>query len=226
MSQRVPQKLRERVSRDLRPVRPVAAPSVRLLLVILWACAALVAVPAVMGLRFNAPRLGFWLLWGATACETIAGLSLIFLALREGIPAWGAPRGVLVSALLGAWVVQLGVALFTHARCPCPAIAGMGDMACFTTETLLGIPALLLTLVLVIRAYPLSPPRAGLFGGVGAGLLADAVQHLVCPVSDLRHVLLWHLGAVAALGFLGLLFGFAWEGLRLRRFRRDMEQDP
>lgn len=225
MSQQLPEKLRTKVAQDLRPVKPVAAPSVRLLLVVLWTCAALVAVPALMGLRFNAPELGFWLLWGATALEALAGLSLVFLALREGIPALGAPRGALFSALLGAWVLQLGVALFTHARCPCPAGAGMG-VACFTAETLLGIPALLLTLVLVVRAYPLSPPRAGLLGGVGAGLLADAVQHLVCPVSDLRHVLLWHLGAVAALGLVGLLFGLVWERLRLRRFRRDLEEDP
>lgn len=226
MSERLPEKLRAKVAQDLRPVRPVAAPSVRLLLVMLWTAAVLVAVPALMGLRFNAPQLGFWLLWGATALEAVAGLSMVFLALREGIPALGAPRGTLVSALLGAWVLQLGVALFTHARCPCPAGAGLGDVVCLTTETFLGIPALFLTLVLVVRAYPLSPPQAGLLGGVGAGLLADAVQHLVCPVSDLRHVLVWHLGAVALLGLLGLAFGFVWEGLRLRRFRKDLEEDP
>lgn len=59
MSEHLPLKLRERVAQDLRPVRPVAAPSVRLLLVVLWTCALLVAVPALMGLRFNAPQLGF-----------------------------------------------------------------------------------------------------------------------------------------------------------------------
>ncbi|MFZ5803495.1 MAG: NrsF family protein [Acidobacteriota bacterium] len=226
MSQQLPEKLRTRVAQDLRPVKPVAAPSVRLLLIVLWTCAALVAVPALVGLRFNAPDLGFWLLWGATGAEAVAGLALVFLALREGIPALGAPRGTLVSALLGAWVLQLGVALFTHARCPCPASGAMDHMACFASETLLGIPALLLTLFLVVRAYPLSPPRAGLLGGVGSGVMADAVQHLICPVSDLRHVLLWHFGAVAALGLLGLVFGFVWEGLRLRRFRRDLEEGP
>lgn len=226
MSEQLPDRLRAKVAQDLRPVRPLATPSVRLLLVVLWTCAAMVAVPALAGLRFNAPELGFWLLWGATAAEAVVGLGLVFLALREGIPGLGASPGALVSALSAAVVVELGVALFTHARCPCPASAGTEGMACFTSETLLGIPALGLTLILVLRAYPLSPPRAGLLGGVGAGVLADAVQHLVCPVSDPRHVLLWHLGAVGALGLVGLLLGFGWQALRLRRFRRDLEEEP
>lgn len=225
MSEHVPEQLRAKVAKDLRPVHPVAPPSIRLLLVFLWTCALLVAVPALAGLRFNAPELGFWLLWGAAVAEAVAGLSLIFLALREGIPGLGASRGTLVSALLAAVVVELAVALFTHARCPCPARGALCGMTCFASETLIGVPALALTLFLVLRAYPLSPPRAGLLGGVGSGVLADAAQHLVCPFSDLRHVLIWHLGAVALLGLTGLVLGFAWQALRLRRFRRDLEEE-
>ncbi|MCX7894803.1 MAG: NrsF family protein [Thermoanaerobaculum sp.] len=226
MNQELPPRLRLQVAQDLRPVRPVAAPSVRLVLVILWVCALLIAGPALLGLRFNAPRLGFWLLWGATLAEALAGLVLIFLALREGIPGLGAPRSTLALALGGAVVVELGVALLTHARCPCPPMAGMAGLACFAREAVLGLPALLLTLWLVVRAYPLSPSRAGLLGGVGAGVLADAVQHLVCPVSDPRHVLIWHLGAVGVLGILGFVAGLWWQARRLRDFATGHEDIP
>lgn len=224
MSEQLPEQLRAKVAGDLRPVQPVKAPSVRLVLVLLWTCAVLVAVPALAGLRFNAPELGFWLLWGAAGVEAVAGLSLVFLALREGIPGLGASRAALVSAVAAAVVVELGVALFTHARCPCPE-NGMCGFTCFAHQTLVGVPALALTLFLVLRAYPLSPPRAGVLGGVGAGVLADAAQHLVCPVSDPRHVLVWHLGAVGALGLVGLLMGVAWQAFRLRQFQRDLGED-
>lgn len=225
MTTPIPPELKAKVLSNLEPVKPVAPPAVRLVLVALWGLAALVGVPALVGLRFNASELGFWLLWGATAGEALAGLLLVFLALREGIPGLGASRGVVGSALAAAFLVELGVALLTHARCPCPARFGPG-VACFASETLLGIPALVLTLFLVVRAYPLSPPRAGLLGGVGAGLLADALQHLVCPVSDPRHVLVWHLGAVILLGLLGLGLGLLWQARRVRSLKEDLEGKP
>lgn len=225
MKPQVPEALREKVVGDFRPVKPVASPPVRLVLIILWACAVLVATPALMGLRFNAPDLGFWLLWGATGAEAIAGGLLVLLALREAIPGLGASRATLVVALLGALVLELGIALFTHARCPCPARGMALGVACFSNEMLLGLPALALTLFLVVRAYPLSPPKAGLFGGVGAGLIADAVQHTICPVSDLRHVLVWHFGAVGLLGVVGLVLGIGWQGIRIWRLRRELPED-
>lgn len=224
MKPKVPEALREKVMGDLRPVKPVAPPQVRLLLIILWTCGVLVAVPALMGLRFNAPELGFWLLWGATGAEAIAGGLLVLLALREAIPGLGASRSTLVAALLGALVLELGIALFTHARCPCPTSGIALGVACFSNEMLLGLPALGLTLFLVVRAYPLSPPKAGLLGGVGAGLIADAVQHTICPVSDLRHVLVWHFGAIGLLGILGLVLGIGWQAVRMRQLRREFRE--
>ncbi|MGQ9494805.1 MAG: NrsF family protein [Thermoanaerobaculaceae bacterium] len=225
MKPEVPETLRQKVVGDLRPVKPVAPPPVRLVLIILWSCALLVAVPALMGLRFNAPNLGFWLLWGATGVEAIAGGLLVLLALREAIPGLGASWSTLVVALLGALVLELGIALFTYARCPCPASGIAIGVPCFSNEILLGLSALGLTLFLVVRAYPLSPPKAGLLGGVGAGLIADAVQHTICPVSDLRHVLVTHLGAVGLLGVVGLVLGIGWQSIRLWRLRKELSGD-
>lgn len=225
MKPQVPETLREKVVGDLRPVKPVAPPPVRLVLIILWACALLVAVPALMGLRFNAPDLGFWLLWGATGVEAIAGGLLVLLALREAIPGLGASRSTLVVALLAALVLELGIALFTYARCPCPASNIGNGVACFSNEMLLGLPALGLTFLLVVRAYPLSPSKAGLFGGVGAGLIADAVLHTVCPFSDLRHVLGAHFGGVVLTGVVGLVLGIGWQSIRRWRLRKELFGD-
>jgi hypothetical protein len=76
---------------------------------------------------------------------------------------------------------------------------------------MLGLPALMLTIFLVVRALPVRPPWAGALAGLGAGLLADGVWHLVCPVCTLRHLLLWHGAATATMVGVGFLLGVAWE---------------
>jgi hypothetical protein len=67
------------------------------------------------------------------------------------------------------------------------------------------------TLWLVFRALPLRPSVAGLLGGAGAAVTADALTHVLCPMSDLRHVLVWHTGAMVVLMLLGWAIGRAWE---------------
>jgi hypothetical protein len=46
-------------------------------------------------------------------------------------------------------------------------------------------------------------------------LTGDAVTHLLCPISDLTHVLVWHTGAVLGFAVLGWLAGTIWERRRL-----------
>lgn len=220
MTRPLPPELREKIAADLVPVRPVAPPGVRAVLWTCWLLALLLLLPALVGVRFNASELGPWLTWGASAAQLLVGAALVFLALREAIPGFAAPQGVMVAALLAAVVVEVAVALLTHAVCPCPARGFFGGVACWGSETALGVPALLLTLWLVARAYPLAPARAGLLGGVGAGVAADGVQHLICPISDLRHVLVWHGGALVALGVLGWVVGWVWQRRREQQWTR------
>jgi hypothetical protein len=52
---------------------------------------------------------------------------------------------------------------------------------------------------------------------MGAALVADGVWHVVCPRSDLAHVLVWHGGATVALAGLGWLAGWLWEARAVRR---------
>jgi hypothetical protein len=76
------------------------------------------------------------------------------------------------------------------------------------------LPALAVTLWLVFRALPLRPSIAGLLGGAGAAVTADALTHVLCPMSDLRHVLVWHTGALIGLMLVGWLAGKLWERKR------------
>ena len=74
-----------------------------------------------------------------------------------------------------------------------------------------------MTLWLVFRALPVRPSIAGLLGGAGAAVTADAVNHIICPMSDLRHVLVWHTGVLVGLMLFGWLVGTLWERARYGR---------
>ena len=87
-------------------------------------------------------------------------------------------------------------------------------VGCATHDLALGLPALAVTLWLVFRALPLRPSIAGLLGGTGAAITADAINHIVCPMSDLRHVLVWHTGVIFGLMLVGWLTGKIWERVR------------
>ena len=51
-------------------------------------------------------------------------------------------------------------------------------------------------------------------GGAGATVASDAVIHLLCPMSNLSHVLVWHSGAVILFMALGWAAGMIWERRR------------
>lgn len=169
----------------------------------------LAVVHVLGGFRGDLGALGPWVGWGTTLAELLTGSLLIWLALREAIPGRGLPAHVGAAALVLALSVQVVAALLTWWRKPILPPVGAGNVCavCFSLETLMGLPALVLTLWLVARAFPVRPVWTGVLGGAGAGMVADGLQHLVCPISDLRHVLVWHGGAILALAAVGGLTG-------------------
>ncbi len=216
---RPPEALRRAVLADLAPVKPVSPPGRRALEVALWGVLALMLAPTVFGLRHDAAVLGVMLTWGAAALEAVAGVLLAGLAFREAIPGSGIGRGRALAALAGGVAVQSAVALLTWMGGP---IADRAIMArhsgatCFAMQGLLAVPALALTVVLVLQALPVRPPWAGALAGLGAGLLADGAWHLVCPLCDLGHLLVWHGGATAVMVGAGWASGMAWQRRRER----------
>ena len=217
----LPERLRHEVENDSRPVRPLPPAWLRLGWVLLWGLCVAVIVPALFGVRRDAVSVGFLLVWCAGVAQFGVGLWLVYLALREAIPAAGSSRGVWLAALLtGAAVpVAVGVLVWMRVGMPESAPGGLAKgMTCMTMESVAGLPAMLLTALLVARAWAVRPRWAGLLGGAGAGLLADAVQHLICPVADLRHVLIWHGAAILVLALAGWAAGLVIE--RRRRVAR------
>jgi len=224
----LPPELRRLVEQDLSPVRPLPPPWVRALVVLAWAVAVLLAVLVVGGVRADAGELGVLGAWGGAVLEILAGFALIALALREAVPGAALPRASLAGALLAAALVAAATAVFTWVRAApvasgCPLTAGM---SCFAMEFTMGVPALAVTVLLAVRALPVRPRWAGVLGGVGSGLLADGLQHLICPVSDLSHVLVWHVGAIVGLGCAGWLAGWGVERWRARSLGRGTPWAP
>jgi hypothetical protein len=218
----LPDRLRRTVWADLRPVRPLPHPALRALEVAVWAAALFLLLPALRPLRSDAHVLGWGLLAGTTTAETLAGLLLAGLALREAVPGSGLSRARAGLALTLGVSTQLAGGLLTWLRSPglsAAAAARHSGPACFSVQGLLGLSGLGLGFWLVLRALPVRPRWAGALAGMGAALVADAVWHLICPRSDLPHVLVWHGGATVLTTGLGGLLGVFYERWTARRFR-------
>ena len=152
--------------------------------------------------------------------EVAAGTGLVALALAAAVPGRGPGRERTALALAAAALAFAALAALTrsaHAGVAVPdPLTTMGP-ACFALQAGLGLSALVAAGALILRAAPLRAAGAALLAGAGTGLMAEGVYHLHCPITDLRHVLVWHGGAVAALALVGLLAGRAFErGARAR----------
>jgi hypothetical protein len=176
---------------------------------------AIVIVAFKLTLRPDMEQLPMWLTWGCTALQLVVGVVLVGMALREAVPGNGVPAGAVTLAVITGVVMQFVVGIATWMHSPgVQLIKGQGlkaGMTCSTHDVALALPALAFTLWLVFRALPLRPSVAGLLGGTGAAVTADAVNHILCPVSDLRHVLVWHTGVIFGLMIVGWVVGKLWE---------------
>lgn len=206
----LPPRLRAAVLEELRPVRPLRRPGIRALAV---------ATPAavVLGTALFATWRGWaslggasTLAWAGSLAQWCAATLLLWLALREAVPGEGL-GGVRAALGLAAGVaVQLGGALLV-------AHGGggvAGGLPCLQRELTLGLPLLVFAAFLALQALPLRSAWAGALAGAAAGLLADALWHLVCPRVDLPHLLVWHFGATPLLAAAGALAGLAWARFR------------
>jgi len=209
-----PEELRRAIAADLRPVRPLPAPARRAIVVAAWVPVAIALVLALLGVRRDLPSLGWPMTLGPLVLEVAIGLVLIILALAESVPARGAAHvtGYAVLALGAvAFAVQAAVTRGASAGMTVPDPLASHGFPCFALQVLVGVPALVVVAILVLRAAPLRAARAGVLGGAGAGLVAEGIYRLHCAITDLRHVLIWHGAAIVALALAGAVAGLAWE---------------
>lgn len=209
----VPAALRAAIQQDFAPVIALAPP---------WRRALALALPTLVVLLVAIPLVnsqsGVGSLFslaggGVSALEWLAGLGLVWLALREAVPGLGVGAARSMLALAGGVGVQLALGLLVWQRTG-EGVSGPGATAagvqCVTIEGAIGLPHLAIATWLALRALPIRPRWSGALAGAAAGLLADAVWHLACPRNDLEHLLVWHFGATVAMTLLGALAGSFW----------------
>ena len=216
----VPNSLREAIEGDLQPVRPLHPAWMRTMLAVAIMAVVLAFVLAKASLRPDMDQLPMWLSWGCSVLQLALGILLISMALREAVPGEGVPGGAVRAAAVTALVMQILVGVATSVYSPAITMPGRGiapGIGCLKHETIMALPTFLVTLWLVFRALPLRAPTAGLLGGAGATVASDGIIHLLCPMSNLSHVLVWHSGAVILFMALGWTAGAIWESHRWRR---------
>ena len=215
----LPDALREAVEHDSRPVRPLSPAWQRTLVVATVATAVAASAIGTIALRFDLGQIPFWLSWGCSALELLVGVFIVGLALREAVPGSANPTGAVWTAVVTALVLQIVVGLATWMHSPGVAAENpwlSHGIGCMTHDATRVLPIFAVTAWLVFRALPLRAPVAGLLGGAGAALAGDAITHLLCPMSDMRHVLVWHTGAILGFMALGWIVGFVWQKARWR----------
>jgi len=196
-----------RLVRDLRPVRRLCGFEWRALL---WAAVALgwmalvcAAIPARPDLE---RRLGDgWFLAEGAALVTLF-VAAARSAFRSSVPGLGGVRSLPLVAL-GAWValVALDPSGAGLAVVP-PSFFLPGSPCAWKTIILIFAPALS-AFVMLRRAAPLREGWTGLFALLACGALAMLGTQVVCRNDSLRHVLIFHVGAVLAAAAAGVAAG-------------------
>lgn len=217
----LPDALRDAVGDDLQPVQPLHPAWQRTMIVAAVAVLVLTTVLFVLKMQPR-PDIGaipMWLSWGCSAIELMVGIFIVGLALREAVPGGAVPNSAVRLVLAVAILLQVlvGVATWLHSPgVPFGENWLSNGVGCIKHDSVMVLPVFLVTGWLVFRALPLRAPVAGLLGGAGAAITGDAITHLLCPMSDLRHVLIWHTGAILGFMALGWLAGTLWQRRRWR----------
>ena len=212
--------VRDEIARDLKPARPLPPPARRALALVPIAAAIVVGVPAFHAFREDLTTIGFLRAWGFSIGQTIAGVTVVAVALRESIPGRSLKAATLTALLVVGIALPAAVLLLTTSSFdigPAPGHAIREGWVCFRVSSLAAVPALVFAGALAARALPLRPGAAGALYGLGSGLTADSGLRLYCDYSTPSHVLFAHIGAVAATAVFGAALAWGVERVRQRR---------
>lgn len=216
-----PEALRRAILANLKPVRPLAPPFQRSILLVPWALLALATFWSKFGFRPDLPQLGAVLAWGLSIAQLLLALMVAAGSLRESTPGSGLPRATLWACALGAFGFHLAGLALAFQRSPFPAPPGLASVelhACLYYEFLIATPLLLIGLWLLNRGLPFRPATAGALAGLAAGLLADSSWRLICPFTFPSHVLPSHTGPILAMVAIGAGLGAILERFTRRSF--------
>ncbi|HLY36634.1 MAG TPA: NrsF family protein [Candidatus Binatia bacterium] len=194
-----------RLVADVRPVRRLWPPVVRLAVWVVIAATVLV-LAARVSLRgdvagaLGSPRyvLELGLLAGAAAAAAAA-------ALLAAIPGRD-PRPVAAAAAL---LAALSATTFL-VEPAAPGATWFAGFRCAACIPMFGLVPWLALIAAVARGAPLDARGAGAYVGAAAFLIGAAAVRLACPVDDGHHLLVWHVLPVVAWTGISVLATATW----------------
>ena len=203
---KVPASLLNRVRTSLGPVRPLASPWRRLLALVPLALVLFLGPPLYYHWRENLAQLPAWASWGMSALESLGGIALLGLALRQAVPGMAVKPGRMSLALAAGALLFTCVSLTTAnvLATPHQDPDSWTQLAweCVIMELPFAIPALAISAWLVARALPLHPSLTGAAYGLAVGLMTDAGMRLYCWIDQPLHVFAGH-GGTLLIGTIG-----------------------
>ncbi len=215
--------LQAKLDDALAPVSPLRiAPRLIPALLLVVAVSAVVLLVAA-GIRHDAAQLGPLWLVVPSLFELAAAFIVIGLGIREAIPGSVGHRAMVGISLVAACTIQLTVAALTAYRSPlghAPHSTSREVLWCLTAVTLIALPTLAIGFRVLASGLPSRPGRGGLYIGIGAGLVADAIWRLYCPLGHFEHIARAHLSGLALAIGIGGAIGLLWDRHRLRAWRR------
>jgi len=212
--------------RDLKPVSPLPAPSVRA-----WTWGAIVAVAgsaaaAVFGLRPDLAHAATTLNFQAHTTSLLLATALASgAALLLAIPGERLARARQLApiAAAGGWIAWLMVELgFAVGRSPAAWTIDFGWGCVGKAMTIAAVPGVAL-LLMVGRGAPVEVRRAVTFAALASAGVGALGVELTCPKTDAMHLLIWHAGPMVALPVVAAVAGaplFVW-WLRRRQAARS-----
>jgi hypothetical protein len=225
----IPASLLDQVRENLNPVRPLAAPSHRLLALMPLALLLFFGPPMYYGWRANLSLLPSWVSWGLSAFESLGGIALMALALRQAVPGFAVRIRWLLLAFASGLLLFACVALTTAHILPTP----LGDpnswaqlaWECVMMELPFAIPSLAISAWLVARALPTRPALTGAAYGLAVGLMTDAGLRLFCPIDQALHVIAAHGGAILLGAVGGAIMASVIERVKYRRLQEQAARE-
>ncbi|MEY4092874.1 MAG: Negative regulator of sigma [Acidobacteriota bacterium] len=203
----MPAALRAQLAEDFAPVRTLASPWRRALLVLPLALVALLAAPVYFDVRPGHARLGWLGVWGLSLAQFAIGFLMVVAAMRESVPGRSWSRRAIAAWSAVPIAAVTAITLWSWYASPIGIRAGWWTLAgmCFAGSAATALPVVALSAILSARAYPTRPAIAGALLGAGSGLCADAGWRVFCHFSEPAHVLSAHLAAVLCSAAIGAL---------------------
>jgi len=216
----IPATLMSHVRENLKPVRPLASPALRLLALAPLAALLLLGPALYYGWRTNLALLPGWAGFGLSFAESVGGAALLGLALRQSVPGLAVPARWILLSIAAAAAMFATVSLITTQVLPTPQVpSGWSrlEWECVVMELLFAVPSIAISAWLVARALPTRPALTGAAYGMAVGLMTDAGVRLFCWIDAPSHVFAAHGGAI----LLGVLGGAAIAaGVERIKYRR------